>query len=444
MKNRFVLNAFAVAAALSVAFTSCGPNGDDEEPVDVSETFTIKDDGNGTGTTTWGGNDTYILDGFVFVNSGQTLTIEAGCVIKGKGGQGADASALIVARGGKIMAEGTASNPIIFTAESDDLKGNLSVTDKGLWGGLIVLGNAKLNSTPETSQIEGIPTSEPRGNYGGNNDADNSGILKYISIRHGGTNIGDNNEINGLTLGGVGSGTVIDFVEVIANKDDGIEFFGGNANVKHALVSNCGDDCYDYDEGYKGNGQFWVAIQDVNDGDRMGEHDGGTDPETAMPYAIPNVFNATYIGRGAGAGKRVITFRDNAGGHYANSIFANQDKGIDVEKLASAQHSFKQFEDGNLSLKNNVFQSVADGTAAGIFALSGDGVDQTSTDAFVASFAANGNEAKDAGITAANPVPATAVTGNLASPPSSWFETVNYKGAFGADNWAKGWTKTFE
>jgi hypothetical protein len=444
MKNRFVLNALAIAATMSMALASCGPDDTDDTPTDPSETLTIKDDGNGVGTVTWGSNDTYLIDGFVFVNSGQTLTIEPGCVIKGKAGQGDQASALIVARGGKVIAEGTATNPIVFTAEADNLNGNLSVTDRGLWGGLIILGNAKLNSTPGISQIEGLPTNEPRGSYGGTNDADNSGVYKYISVRHGGTDIGDGNEINGITLGGVGSGTVIDYVEVIANKDDGIEFFGGNPNVKHALVSNCGDDCFDYDEGFKGNGQFWVAIQDANDGDRMGEHDGGTDPETAMPYAIPTIYNATYIGRGAGAGKRVMTFRDNAGGHYANSIFANQDKGIDIEKLSSAQHSFKQFQDGNLSLKNNVFQSVANGTASGIFALSGDGADSASTAQFVASFDDNGNETSNPGVSSSNPVPSTAVTGNLAPVPGAWFEAVSYKGAFGAQNWAKGWTKTFK
>jgi len=443
MKNKFVLKAFAVAVAMSGIFSACNPGDDDEPPVEGG-TKTISDDGSGTGSVTWEAKDTIVLSGFVFVNSGQTLTIEAGCLVKGMAGQGDQASALIVAKGGKLIAEGTATNPIIFTAQADNLKGNLSMTDRGLWGGLIILGDAKLNSTPGTSQIEGIPTNEARGAYGGSNDADNSGILKYVSIRHGGTDIGAGNEINGLTLGGVGSGTVIDYIEVIANKDDGIEFFGGNPNVKHALVTNCGDDCYDYDEGFKGKGQFWVAIQDLNDGDRMGEHDGGTDPETAMPYATPTVYNATYIGRGAGAGKRVITFRDNAGGHYANSIFANQEKGIDIEKLASAQHSYKQWEDGNLTLKNNVFQSVADGSAEELFKISGDGADSASSAAFAAYFATANNEVANPGISASNPVPGTAVTGNTAAVPDAWFDTVNYKGAFGSDNWAQGWTKTFQ
>ncbi|MCD4683460.1 MAG: hypothetical protein K8R86_09280, partial [Bacteroidales bacterium] len=239
--------------ALVFGITACNKDEDEEpEPEPEPDEYTIVDDGNGTGTTTWKSGKTYFLEGFVFVNAGQTLTIEPGCVIKGKAGQGENASALIVSRDGKIMAEGTADNPIIFTAEADDLNGSVSITDRGLWGGLIVLGNAKLNSAPGESQIEGIPTSEPRGRYGGDNDADNSGILKYVSIRHGGTDIGEGNEINGLTLGGVGSGTIIDYVEVIANKDDGVEFFGGNPQLKHILVAYVGDDSFDYDEGFRG------------------------------------------------------------------------------------------------------------------------------------------------------------------------------------------------
>ena len=258
-----------------------------------------------------------------------------------------------------------------MTAEADD--GTLAATDRGLWGGLIILGSGVLNSTPGETQIEGIPTNEARGLYGGTNNADNSGLLKYVSIRHGGTDIGDANEINGLTLGGVGSGTVIEYIEVISNKDDGVEFFGGKPQLKNILVAYVGDDCFDYDEGFSGKGQFWCAIQDPNDGDRLGEHDGGTDPETAEPFAIPTIYNATYIGRGAAAGKRVITFRDNAGGHYRNSIFTDQAKGIDIENLAENQDSYKQFDDGNLSLENNVFWNVADGTGAGIFKISGPG-----------------------------------------------------------------------
>ncbi|HBF89055.1 MAG TPA: hypothetical protein DDX39_10475 [Bacteroidales bacterium] len=412
----------------------------------TSDEHNITDDGSGVGTTTWKSGETYILEGLVFVNDGQVLTIEPGTIIKGKDGQGEDASALIVARGGKIMAEGTADDPIIFTAESDDLNGSLSITDRGLWGGLIILGKAQLNSTPGESAIEGIPTNETRGIYGGTDDTDDSGILKYISIRHGGTDIGEGNEINGLTLGGVGSGTTLEYIEVIANKDDGIEFFGGTPQIKYVVVSNCGDDSFDYDEGFRGKGQFWLAVQDENAGDRCGEHDGGTDPETASPYATPEIYNVTYIGRGTGQGSRILTFRDNAGGTYANSIFVNQEKGIDIE-LLEGEGTYDRFQAGELNLEGNVFYNVADGTAESIFKISFGGGASANPDSanaastFAAYFTTANNSVENPEIDSVDPIPANPQTDNLATYPSSlFFETVSYKGAFDSENWAEGWT----
>lgn len=310
----------------------------------------------------WTKGNTYILDGLVFVNDGQTLNIEAGTIIKGKPGEADNASALIIAQGGKIMAEGTAAEPIIFTAEGDDGTGQ-SPALRGLWGGLIILGKSTLNSTPGTSAIEGIPTNEPRGTYGGTTEDDNSGILKYVSIRHGGTNIGEDNEINGLTLGGVGSGTTIEYVEVVGNKDDGIEWFGGTVNGKHLLAVYCGDDGLDYDEGYRGQNQFVIVHQeDTPDAaDRGGEHDGGTDPETGTPYATPVFVNVTSVGN---SNSRAITFRDNAGGQYHNSIFVNYGRGIDIEDLEDQdQDSYKQWREGILRLENNVFFNIGAGEA---------------------------------------------------------------------------------
>lgn len=406
----------------------------------------IADDGNGTGTTTWTSNNTYLLEGLVFVNDGQTLTIEAGTVIKGKAGQGEEASALIVARGGKIMAEGTSDAPIVFTAEADDLNGSVADLDDGLWGGVIILGKALLNTVPNEQQIEGIPQTEPRGVYGGNDDDDNSGILKYVSIRHGGTDIGEGNEINGLTLGGVGSKTVIEYIEVISNKDDGVEFFGGKPNLSHIVVAFCGDDSFDYDQGYRGSGQFWAAIQGFDRGDRLGEHDGGTDPETGEPYAIPTIYNVTYLGRGDGAGKRIITFRDNAGGHYANSIFCSQEKGIDIELLVD-ECSYARFSNGQLTIKNNLFCAI--GTDP-IFKVSADGVapaEEEEANAIVAAyFAEAANEVYNPGFNVTadvfNIVPTNDVSGNMASVPAdTFFQDVNYKGAFEpGNNWAEGWT----
>ncbi len=409
--------------------------------------ITIKDDGNGIGTQTWTANNTYLLKGFCFVDGGQTLTIEPGTVIKGKPGQGVNASALIIARGGKIMAEGTKEKPIIFTAEADDLNGSVGDMDDGLWGGVILLGKARLNSVPKEQQIEGIPETEPRGIYGGDDDADNSGMLKYISIRHGGTDIGAGNEINGLTLGAVGSGTVIDYIEVIATKDDGIEFFGGDPRVKHFLSAFNGDDSFDYDQGFRGYGQFWIAIQGFQRGDRIGEHDGGTDPETGTPLATPTIYNVTYIGQGDAAGKRTVTFRDNAGGTYANSIFYNQHHGIDIEYL-STECSWTRFQKGDLHILNNVFYQISETTPLFVKAYNGvsDAQIKAANDSLYIYFTNAGNLVADPGLSISNNkwnvVPTKHVSDNLSAyPSSSWFDKVDYRGAVDPnDNWITGWT----
>ena len=410
--------------------------------------ITVLDRGEGIGTTTLDSANTYVLDGFVFVNANQTLTVMPGTTIKGKSGQGENASALIVARDGMINACGTAAHPIIMTSETDN--GSLPNNARGLWGGLIMLGNAQLNSAPGSSQIEGIPTSETRGLYGGTNDADNSGTICYVSIQHGGTDIGAGNEINGFTLGGVGSGTTINHVEVIANADDGIEFFGGTAEMKNVIVSYCGDDAIDYDEGWRGKIQYGFVYQDPAAGDRIGEHDGGTSPEDGTPYAIPTFYNMTYIGQGISAGKRLITMRDNAGGHYHNSIFMNQGKGVDIEKLTSGEDSYNRYSNNELSIENNVFYDVAvagtGATAADLFDVSGGSASEVST--FQASFATWNNTVADPGITYSplNPIPSNTanVSGGVAST-DSFFDNVTYQGSFdpAGSNWAS-WTKLFQ
>ena len=414
----------------------------------------ISDDGSGTGTTTWTADNTYILQGFVFVNEGDSLTIEAGTIIKGAAGTQANASALIVARGAYIHAEGTVEDPIIMTFEGDPLDGSIPYTTKGQWGGLIILGDARLNSVPGESAIEGIPTTEARGLYGGNDDEDNSGVLKYISLRHGGTDIGAGNEINGVTFGGVGSGTTVDYIEVISNADDGMEFFGGTVCVKHAVVSFCGDDSFDYDEGFRGFGQYWVAMHEPNDGDRGGEHDGGTDPEDGIPYATPTIYNATYIGRGIDAGKRALTFRDNAGGWYANSIFANWGKGVDLEKLASGEDSFSRFENDSLFLEGNIFYNIAiagtGATVADVFKVSfADGVsDNGETALFQASFTEKDNMIANPGISydfemnGFQLVPTTWYVSGATAPTAACLDAVSYRGAFApnTDSWLLDWT----
>ncbi|MBK8492869.1 MAG: hypothetical protein IPL49_18780 [Saprospirales bacterium] len=470
MKNFKFLLLLLLPFVAVVSFTACGDDPIVEPPVDKSTLYeassfnlicadsthatakivTVTHRGEGTGTITWTKDNAYVLNGLVFVNEGQTLTIEAGTIIKGKSGQGENAAALIVARGARIIAEGTAADPIIFTSEADPVfrkpdgsycsGGGLSASTRGLWGGLIVLGKAGLNSTPGETAIEGIPTTEPRGLYGGSDDADNSGSLKYISIRHGGTDIGAGNEINGLSLGGVGSGTTIDYVEVFANADDGFEYFGGTVQTKHLVSAFCGDDGMDYDEGWRGKGQFWFVFQD-NDADRGGEHDGGTNPEDGMPYATPVIYNASYRGSGSANGKRAVTFRDNAGGEYHNSIFWSYGRGVDIEYL-EGQCSYNQWGDGSLKFEHNVLYDIA-GSEFVIRAESGTlpATAQTDADAY---FADKGNKiATDAPVDSNYGPINDAVSGPFSTTTDAFFTNTTYKGAFapGVDRWTKGWAR---
>ena len=243
------------------------------EPTDVEISANISED------ATWETGKTYILKARIAVLDGVTLTIEPGVIVKGEAGTGSNATALIVARGATLMAEGTADSPIIFTSVADEIEPgmiespNLEPTINGLWGGLLILGKAPISaaSDNQTAQIEGIPADDTNGTYGGDIADDNSGVIRYVSIRHGGTNIGEGNEINGLTLGGVGSGTTIEFVEVVGNQDDGIEWFGGTVDVRHALIWYPGDDAIDTDQSWGGTLDNFVLI---GAGDKLFELDG--------------------------------------------------------------------------------------------------------------------------------------------------------------------------
>jgi hypothetical protein len=207
------------------------------------------------------------------------------------------------------MAEGTADAPIIFTSIADEImpgeiaSPNLDPVLNGLWGGLLILGNAPISADAASMQIEGIPPSDQNGLYGGDNAADNSGVISFVSIRHGGANIGEGNEINGLTLGGVGSGTVIENIEIVANQDDGVEFFGGTVSVKNLLVWNTGDDAVDTDQAFAGTVDNFVV---VNPGDECMELDG---PEGSYDNAGHTIKNGTIY---AGEAEGLVDLDDNS------------------------------------------------------------------------------------------------------------------------------------
>ncbi len=277
----------------------------------ICDNGTCIDDPNAVGTTksgeitadeTWTADKIWTLKGRVIVNAGVVLTIEPGTIIKGKQGTGANASALIIARGGKIKAIGTAAKPIIFTSELDNIEvgqktgTNLDEGDAGKWGGLIVLGKAKIAAKvgDTEAQIEGIPADEIYGKYGGSDNADNSGTIKYVSIRHGGALIGEGNEINGLTLGGVGTGTSISYIEIVSNLDDGIECFGGSVIIDRALVSYQGDDGLDIDQNFSGTFSKCMVVYN-NNGDELLEIDG---PENSTnSNGMFTIENSTFISK---------------------------------------------------------------------------------------------------------------------------------------------------
>lgn len=297
-------------------------------PYEAVDTVYVSE--NVTANTTWESGKTYILQSRIAVTGGATLTIEPGTVVKGEAGSGANATALIIARGSKIMAEGTASSPIIFTSTADQLvpgqieSPNLSNDLDGLWGGLIVLGNAQISADAEAVQIEGIPVSDPNGLYGGTDNADNSGVISYVSIRHGGANIGEGNEINGLTLGGVGTGTQIDHIEVVANQDDGIEIFGGSVNVSDVLVINNGDDAIDTDQNWIGTLSNFIVI---NPGDEAMELDG---PEGAT---LPGNFTLTNGSVYMDGGDGMVDNDDNTNVDMSNVYFFGLSAGQDFDQM---------------------------------------------------------------------------------------------------------------
>jgi hypothetical protein len=342
------LKTIAALLASALIFVACEEDTPPPPPPPSGNTVVTQ---NITTNTQWTSDKVYELAGRITVTAGATLTIECGTIIKGQAGTGANATALLVARGGKIMAEGTASCPIIFTSVADEItpadvaagnygSPNLDADINGLWGGVIVLGSAPISASNANGdlsevQIEGIPTSDPNGLYGGNNPADNSGKLTYISIRHGGANIGSGNEINGLTLGGVGNATVVENIEVVANQDDGIEWFGGTVNVTNVVVWNVGDDGIDTDQSWAGTLDNFVVVSPTG---HCFELDG---PEGSMQatHTIKNgSIRATVDGR---ASENIINVDANSLVNLENLYFTDiTSTGQNINRITAAGVTF--------------------------------------------------------------------------------------------------------
>lgn len=424
----------------------------------IPESDTLFDDGSGLGDAFLTADRTWYLSGPVFINAGQTVRIEPGTVIQGLPGDGPDAARLIVARGGKLYAEGKADNPIVFTTVGDDPLNpfDIPVGSRGLWGGVAILGNAPHNLPGGVGFLSGIDEVDDRREYGGANCADNSGVLRYVSIRYAGEDIAFLENAAGLTLAGVGSGTILNYVEVAYAEDDGVGVHGGCVNMRHMVTVFNGDDALDVDEGYNGKVQFLFTLMTEDIGDRACEFDGGVTPEDAAPFSHPIVQNSTFMGGGSSTGNRMVYFKDNAGGELHNSIFVDYDRGIFVERIEAGaeEDAWTRFLNGDITVANNSFWDVADDDSTklfrGEFRDSLAVGDTATTDSMLyLHFWANNNQIEDPDIEitdspdgSLDPIPPIAIPGAPVS--DNWFETVSYRGAFDNANWMTGWTFLYD
>ena len=317
----------------------------------------------------------YLLRGAVFVEGGATLTIEPGVKIYG---EQATNGTLIIAQGSKIMAQGTASNPIVMS--SDAFEGSHA---RGQWGGLIINGSAPTN--------QGVAFGEgDTGAFGGNNPADSSGILQYVRIEYAGIEFSPDNELNGIAFQGVGSGTIVDHVQVHMNQDDGIEMFGGTVNLKYVMVTGARDDSFDWTDGWTGKAQFLVVQQYGDDADNGFEVDNSSKDNEAQPRSAATIYNATLVGDPSGPeSDNGMLIREGAAGTFANFIVTGFNKvGLDINNEAT--HA--QADSGKLVVKNSIFFENGKGNFG----------DEKDDDGFdEADFAAsNGNKEVDPGLAA--------------------------------------------
>ncbi|HEY0609030.1 MAG TPA: hypothetical protein VGD35_05225, partial [Chitinophaga sp.] len=303
MKTRFL----AVVSLALLALGACKKEGQQGTDRPLSASVITLANG-GTLPTVVGPNDTlvlpscgtYVLNGKCYIDSLATIQIGAGATIRGVRRATADsASAIVVCRGGKIYAQGTETSPITFTGTAGD-------EAPGAWGGIVLLGKAVVNKSNPT--IEGINLpSLPAGinvNYGGSDCADNSGALEYVKILYAGAAVSANNELNGLTLGGVGSGTSLHHIYVAFGQDDGFEFFGGCVNAKYLIARSSNDDQFDFDFGYSGKIQYALAYLDqtgvVYNADANGiESDNDGTGSGDLPLTNPTISNLTIVGGNA-------------------------------------------------------------------------------------------------------------------------------------------------
>lgn len=401
-----------------------------------------------TSNTSWTKDKIYLISGFVYVTNGATLTIEAGTLVKGdKSTKGA----LIVSRGSKLVADGTADAPIIFTSNGPE-----NFRTYGDWGGIILLGKASINQAGGTAIIEGgVEDGQGNGTYGGGttpDDNDNSGILRYVRIEFAGIAFQPNNEINGLTCGGVGSGTVLEHIQVSYCADDAFEFFGGTVNAKYLVAFRALDDDFDTDNGYRGKLQFLYSLRDPNiadisssngfesDNDATGTantpvtHPLFSNVTIAGPKVTNNAFNASY--------KRGAHLRRNSQTSIYNSIMMGYPSGLMIDGSACENNATS----GLLQVRNTVLSGCTNNFELASGSTFDIGAWFNTASYGNATYTANADVMlTDAfNLAGPNPLPlagSPVLTGaSFADLTDPFFEVVNFRGAFGTTDWTLGWT----
>lgn len=464
--KKFVLYSLMLGALVST--TACRNIEEDGPTI-------IQNGGNGNGDTenlilsgkitsslTLKANKIYKLRGLVYVTNGATLTIEPGTKIVGEADKN---GALIITKGSKIMAEGTAANPIIFTSEKPSPK-------RGDWAGVVILGNAPTNASfggaNGVGEIEGgINNSEGLGLYGGNNAADNSGVLKYVRIEYAGYAFLPDKEINGLTFGGVGSGTTVDYVEVAYANDDSFEWFGGTVNCSHLISYKGLDDDFDTDNGFSGKIQFGIGVRDSQVADVSGsnafESDNDANGSTLTPQTSATFSNMTIIGpiNSAAPGsinalfQNALQIRRNSSISVFNSVFTGFPVGLFIDATKGAPTD-NNIVGNKLFFENNVLAGMQTPLKFGPststpttytlndlttwFNAKGNTILASTADVKLAGAWAPAGTTPNFTPSAGSPL----LTGGSFTNPklATWFTQVTYKGAVkdANDTWYAGWT----
>src|SRR5688500_5916974 len=280
--RRRIAGPAVIAAVLSVGVTLSAQQGPPGDVPGIDKPVVVVT-GEITGTDTWVNTNYYVLRGAVFVRDGGTLNIQAGTTIVGESGS---VGTLIVERGGRLNAIGTAAQPIVFTSDQP-----VGQRGRGDWGGLIINGRAPVNLEGGQGTGEG-----DTGVYGGTDPNDNSGVLRYVRVEFSGIEFSPDNELNGIAFQGVGRGTQVDYVQAHMSRDDAIEFFGGTADIRHAVMSNAADDSLDWTFGWTGRAQFIAITQRGDDADNGIEADDNEFNNNALPRSNPQIYNITICG----------------------------------------------------------------------------------------------------------------------------------------------------